>query len=267
MHKNNSNSDYSSSESSSDENTRGKKFEGIDPRPQGFQNDGAGRLWCAIAETPHGRIPGKAKGYECWYPYGGKEHHTKNFTIVIDQRRRPKILNHKVHPPQGKQNDGTGDFWCAVAYTEHGRIPGKANAKGQCWYPYGGKEHMTENFRYIVPAPQGVQYDGAGRFYAAIAHTAHGKIPGKAKGNDCWYPYGGKEHHTHDFQLVFDQVPSNKPNGSAHGHQNDVTGKFWCAIAKSWHGLIPGKAKDGTCWFPYAGKEHTTKDFYYLCIE
>ena len=97
MHSNSSNSD-----SSSDENTRGKEFKGIRPRPQGFQNDGAGRLWCAIAHTEHGRIPGKAKGNDCWYPYGGKEHHTHDFTFVRNQRRRAVVLNHKVHPAQGE---------------------------------------------------------------------------------------------------------------------------------------------------------------------
>jgi hypothetical protein len=126
---------------------------------------------------------------------------------------------------------------------------------------------MAESFRYIVPAPQGVQNDGAGRLYAAIAHTEHGEIPGKAKEGECWYPYGGQEHSTQDFTLVFDQVLRNEPHGSAQGHQNDGAGELFCAIAHTEHGLIPGKAKDGTCWFSYGGEEHATEDFKYLCSQ
>ena len=49
----------------------------------------------------------------------------------------------------GEQNDGTG-VWCtAVAFTEHGTILGKAQASG-CWYPYGGLEHQADKFSWIV---------------------------------------------------------------------------------------------------------------------
>jgi hypothetical protein len=41
-----------------------------------------------------------------------------------------------------------GDIWCAVALTEHGNIPGKASGN-TCWYPYGGKEHSTNHFKFI----------------------------------------------------------------------------------------------------------------------
>ena len=48
----------------------------------GFQNDGGGQHHAVIADTPHGRIPGKAKNGTCWYAYGGKEHITKEFLWV-----------------------------------------------------------------------------------------------------------------------------------------------------------------------------------------
>ena len=48
----------------------------------------------------------------------------------------------------------------------------------------------------------GQQNDGAGILYAAVAHTPHGKIPGKAQGRNCWYAYGGKEYMVHEFDWV-----------------------------------------------------------------
>ena len=48
--------------------------------------------------------------------------------------------NHKEYKdskPQGHQNDGTGPLWCAIANTEWGKIPGKAN-HDTCWFAYGG---------------------------------------------------------------------------------------------------------------------------------
>merc|ERR1712012_718432 len=105
--------DSSSSSSDSDK-------EEIGP---GYQTDGAGYLWCAVANTEHGRIPGKAKEGICWYPYGGQEHTTDDFDYVRVRRLK--------HSPQ----------------TEHDKIPGKAK-DGECWYPYGGEEHSTRNFKY-----------------------------------------------------------------------------------------------------------------------
>ena len=99
-----------------------------------------------------------------------------------------------------------------------------------------------------------------------------GHIPGKAKGGECWFPYGGKEHSTSDFHY-FDGSSGSAPNeGTSHsepqraspfppGHQNDGGGDLWCAIANTHHGFIPGKAKDGTCWYPYGGEEHTTDEY------
>jgi len=65
------------------------------------------------------------------------------------------------------------------------------------------------------------------------------------------------EHHTHNFKWICKKKAKVKP----HGFQNDGAGDLWCAIANTEHGKCPGKAKDGTCWFSYGGKEYHTKDF------
>lgn len=131
--------------------------EGVKPRntfvtfatcdvPVGFQTDGSGKYWCAVANTQWGTIPAKAKDGNCWYPYGHKERETKSFFLVkgflLPKGVIPKVAAH------GIQIDGSGKYWCAVANTQWGTIPGKAK-NGNCWYSYGGKEHTTNDFRYV----------------------------------------------------------------------------------------------------------------------
>jgi len=117
----------------------------------GQQSDGV-PVACAIAHTQHGDIPGKAKDGTCWYPYGGGEHTTSNFSwIVVPGYRLERA--HGNHVPHGAvsagfQNDGAGALFLAVSQGPHGSIPGKAKS-GTCWYPYGGKEHSTNNFMYV----------------------------------------------------------------------------------------------------------------------
>jgi len=128
--------------------------------PQGFQNDGQGSLWCAVAETEWGRIPGKAKDGVCWFSYGGKEHETRNFQLVYD-----RVLSQQpIGPSHGFQNDGAGPLWCAVANTPHGNIPGKANSANTCWYAYGGSEHETRDFSYVSHGDFGKGDFGKGDF-------------------------------------------------------------------------------------------------------
>eukprot|EP00300_Choanocystis_sp_HF-7_P033921 c46378_g1_i1.p1 GENE.c46378_g1_i1~~c46378_g1_i1.p1 ORF type:complete len:140 (-),score=20.66 c46378_g1_i1:16-375(-) len=115
-------------------------------KEQGYQHD-SGPYWCAIARTPHGVIAGKAKDGTCWYVHGGKEHTTPDYRRVSDQC----LVSHPIGDPHGRQNDGGGSHWCAIAYTRYGEIPGKANADG-CWYGYGGKEYfITSNFKFVSP--------------------------------------------------------------------------------------------------------------------
>jgi hypothetical protein len=256
--------------------------------PCGHQNDGAGTLWAAVAHSGHGNIPGKAQNGTCWYPYGGQEHSTRDFSWVVASSWRTR---RDSRPPAGAlrtghQNDGAGDLWAAVAHTGHGDIPGKAR-NGTCWYPYGGKEHTTNDFSWVCTAfelvrnaggpPHGAvdcghQNDGAGTLWAAVAHTNHGDIPGKAQNNTCWYPYGGKEHTTNDFSWVvapgwrLERSRSTPQHALPVGHQNDGAGSLWAAVAHTHHGKIPGKAQNGTCWYPYGGQEHTTNDFSWVVV-
>jgi len=246
----------------------------MDTPAPGFQRDGAGRLWCAIANSEWGRIPGKAKDGTCWFPYGGQEHETSDFDYYP--------VNTKSHRPRGEHHteDENGRYYCAIAKTPHGKIPGKANEEGTCWYPYGGEEHTAEKFKYVSwdwdaessssssdsdkeEIAPGFQTDGAGYLWCAVANTEHGKIPGKAKDGTCWYPYGGEEHETSDFDYVRVRRLSKHPRCDAQGDQHDGAGELWCAVAKSEHGKIPGKAKDGECWYPYGGEEHSTSNFKY----
>jgi len=119
----------------------------------GHQHDGAGNLACALAHTPYGDIPGKAKDGTCWYPYGGKEHTTTTFSWLVlpggshlDQAHGNFIPQKAI--PGGQQTEGGGTHYFAVAVTPHGNIPGKAKV-GTCWYSYGGKEHTSSNFLWV----------------------------------------------------------------------------------------------------------------------
>jgi len=123
-------------------------------------------------------------------------------------------------PPMGTvsgQQPDAGVVHLAVAHTQWGDIPAKAIGN-TCWFPYAGKEHTTSNFSWMVvpgsvliqntgsPPPNalaaGQQTDGAGTLWAAIAQSQYGQIPGKAIGNNCWFPYGGQEHSTSNFSWV-----------------------------------------------------------------
>lgn len=199
-------------------------------RPVGYQTDGRGDQYAAIANTEWGKIPGKACDNTCWFPYGGAEHETTDFEYLTCLRSENSDHGMDIElvkgssPPDnalclGFQTDGAGEQWMGVAETEWGQIPCKAGY-GICWYGYGGTEYTTEDFHYIVHtsphkfvandgngAPDGAiitgnQTDGRGDQYAAIANSEHGRIPGKACDNTCWYPYGGVEHETTDFDYI-----------------------------------------------------------------
>merc|ERR1711907_182896 len=98
----------------------------------------------------------------------------------------------------------------------------------------------------------------------AIANTEWGRIPGKAKDGVCWFPYGGREHETTDFEYYPVNTKTRRPRGEH--HCEDENGHYYCAIAKTKWGKIPGKTKDGQCWYPYGGKEHVTEDFKYVRV-
>jgi len=109
-------------------------------------------LWCVVAHTNQGDIPGKGKDDTCWYPYGGKEESTKNFSWVVVAHGW-ELVNGDAPPqnglPVGYQNDGAGTLWAAVAHTSYGNIPGKAK-DNSCWYSYDGKEEISNDFSWVV---------------------------------------------------------------------------------------------------------------------
>jgi len=129
------------------------------------------------------------------------------------------VLDHAFR--LGHQYD-SGDYYCVLARSEHGLIPGKARHRGDmCWYPYGGQEHECDDFEWISSNGQGVMIrptrgegedppEGALRigvqdddeYYVVIAHTEDGDIPGKSKDGICWYPFGGEERNADEFSYV-----------------------------------------------------------------
>jgi len=264
--------------------------------PFGRQNDGAGTHYCAVANTEWGQVPGKAKGDTCWYPYGGKEYYTTDFSYLECKNTAIELVQNKGAPPEGalfagKQSDDSGDHFAAIANTEWGTIPGKAKGN-RCWYSYDEKEYYTEDFMWVSTvrnnvskdtsdgsnnqcgaAPFGCQNDGAGTHYCAVANTEWGQVAGKAKGDTCWYPYGGKEYYTTDFSYLESKNTATElvqnagapPEGAlCAGQQSDGEGEHFAAIANTEWGMIPGKAKGNRCWYSYDKKEHYTEDFMWV---
>ena len=113
--------------------------------PQGYCPQSSNPLWCCIANCDEGKIPGKvAVGADtCYYAYGGEEKQSNDFKVI----RSGKFSKEPVGRAHGKQHDGE-KTWCAIANTQWGRIPGKAN-HDTCWYPYDGEEHKTDNFWFV----------------------------------------------------------------------------------------------------------------------
>jgi len=121
----------------------------------GYQNDGRGHQYFAVAETEWGKIPGKASDGTCWYCYNGVEYTAEDFHYVIYTSPHKLVGNDSSGPPEGavpagSQTDGRGDQYAVIANSEWGRIPGKAISEGTCWYPFDGQEHETTDFEWIV---------------------------------------------------------------------------------------------------------------------
>lgn len=123
----------------------------------------------------------------------------------------------------GHQFD-SGDYYCVLAKTEFGVIPGKGkHGESQCWFPYGGEEHSCEDFEWISSNGHGVmlrptrgeeeevpegalllghQEDDGEAYYVTVAHTEEGDVPGKGKDGKCWYSFGGEERRAEEFSYV-----------------------------------------------------------------
>ena len=119
-----------------------------------------------------------------------------------------------------------------------------------------------------------LQKDQSGYVEPCIVHSEFGEIPGKCQGGSSCFPYNEEERYGIEFErivgteekpikLVINKGLGN-PHGAIKGYQKDGAGEVYAAIANTEWGLIPGKAQDNTCWFPYAGKEYTTSDFYWI---
>jgi hypothetical protein len=148
-------------------------------------------------KTDFGIIPGKAFGPgQCYYSHDGREHYVRdNFKVLRGQ----KVTKNVVGPPVYCRTDPPGDYWCGIAHTEYGNVPGKCH-EDEMWYGYYGVEYNTKNFSFILdepeenestPTPRSPQDTEipkyVGGWMAAIAKTDIGLIPGKAFDGDCFY--------------------------------------------------------------------------------
>lgn len=150
---------------------------------------------------------------------------THNFNPVdfVRNRREKPAPNNAVK--LGYQKDGVGktlsySLYSAVALSRWGAIPGKAMGN-TCWFSYEGKEYHTENFVWLTSMRQLQMKENKGSppklavlcarngtaWYAAIAKTSWGNIPGKAKDSTCFYSYNGKEYSTNEFCWLVRATP------------------------------------------------------------
>ncbi|KAL5252405.1 hypothetical protein ACHWQZ_G015242 [Mnemiopsis leidyi] len=157
----------------------------------GHQHD-SGAYWCVLANTPHGPIPGKGRQGKAWYPYGGKEHETNNFSYIhmMPGCTLSLVRKSSPHPPPGaldlgRMMDGSV-YFVVICHTGQGQIPGKAKMNTpsgpKAWYSFGGREHEHFDFSFVVahppqhggfaPPPTGILTPGA---VVRLTSKAHGK--------------------------------------------------------------------------------------------
>ena len=112
----------------------------------------------------------------------------------------------------------------------------------QAWPGSGGKLRRKRQLdkllaRREVEAAQRRQRQGRSRGADRFLLVRHSKIPGKARGDRCWYSYAGKEHYTKDFEIMRGQSLSRTVDGAEpQGKQLDKHGELWCAVANSYFG-------------------------------
>jgi len=110
------------------------------------------RYYSAVAHTPWGSIPGRAVVERCWYPFGGVEYSTADFSWITAPNA--KLVCHTGSLPAGAiaaghQLDDGCTYYAAVARSQWGALPAKAK-DNYCWYPYNGMEHKTSDFDWIA---------------------------------------------------------------------------------------------------------------------
>jgi hypothetical protein len=109
--------------------------------------------------------------------------------------------------------------------------------------------------------------------YCAVANTAFGLIPGKAKEGIMWYGWKGKERSTKDFDYVVESKggpvarsivaqPLHKSYDEVKPLGRTTDGEdFWCAIAYTRWGQILGRTNGKVCIFGFRSKEYETTHF------
>ena len=91
--------------------------------------------------------------FACWYSYGGTEHETNDFSWIVSGLEKRLVNNRGSYVPPKNALHITGPDnqfeYCIIAKTEWGNIPGRTNTIN-AWFPFGGVEHGTNDFYWIV---------------------------------------------------------------------------------------------------------------------
>ena len=112
-------------------------------QPHGYEAETGKALWCCLCISDKGKIPGCTDGVTSWFPWGGRAHYTNDFIV-----HKSRFVSRKlVGEHHSQQNDGHRTY-CAIAITEFGLLPGKADKK-TCWYSHNDHECLTGDFMYI----------------------------------------------------------------------------------------------------------------------
>ncbi len=98
--------------------------------------------------------------------------------------------------------------------------------------------------------------DSRGNLRCALANTEWGKIPGYVRESEgtCYFVYNGARSTT-DFSLVKGAVLTDDANEVLPlGDESGV--EVYCAVARTPHGTIPGRARNGDFIYAYDGEAY-----------
>jgi hypothetical protein len=103
----------------------------------------------------------------------------------------------------------------------------------------------------LAQAAHGQDSNGAG-LRSAIANTEWGKIPGCVRDSEsvCYFVYRSTCGNTTDYTIVKGAVFSDDSNDVLPLGEEDGD-EYFCAVASTPYGRLPGKAKDGTFYYAY----------------
>ena len=89
------------------------------------------------------------------------EFETDKFSWIVTDYEKTLVNNDgDFDPPTNALlatllHDKNGPYYSIIANTEWGKIPGRANNR-DAWFSYGGREHNTQDFDWIVVDPRSV---------------------------------------------------------------------------------------------------------------